>query len=157
MKGFLQRILHDFMEIKIIIVTSDAWLMSLLSHWTIYSATIFLETCRKVVLEKWFWKLRFFFLVNNFSQIKFIVDLWYKTTLFLVNQCSRTRFLEPLFSNHFSTLFFKSGCRLNGQFFPRLNFWTTLLCKSRILAFHSWFVSNPVYFWFWTFLMFCSL
>ena len=30
------------------------------------------------------------------------------------NQNSRTRFLEPLFSNHFSTTFQKSGCRING-------------------------------------------
>ena len=32
-------------------------------HWTIYSATNFLEN-----LEKWFCKLRIFFLVNHFSQ-----------------------------------------------------------------------------------------
>ena len=37
------------------------------THWTIYSATTFLEKCRKVVLEKWFCKLGFFFLVNHFS------------------------------------------------------------------------------------------
>ena len=34
---------------------------------TIYSATTFLEKCRKVVQEKWFCKLRIFFLVNHFS------------------------------------------------------------------------------------------
>ena len=37
------------------------------NHWTIYSATTILEKCRKVVLEKWFCKLGFFFLVNHFS------------------------------------------------------------------------------------------
>ena len=37
--------------------------------------------CRKVVLEKWFFKLGFFFLVNHFS---------------------RTRILEPEFSNQMS-------------------------------------------------------
>ena len=40
--------------------------------WTIYSATTFLEKCKKVVLEKWFGKLRFFFLVNHFSRTKFL-------------------------------------------------------------------------------------
>jgi hypothetical protein len=30
------------------------------SQWTFYSATSFLEECRKVVLEKWFCKLGFF-------------------------------------------------------------------------------------------------
>ena len=35
---------------------------------TIYSATTFLEKCRKGVLEKGFCKLGFFFLVNHFSQ-----------------------------------------------------------------------------------------
>ena len=35
--------------------------------WTFYSATSFLEKCRKMVLEKWFFKLGFFFLVNHFS------------------------------------------------------------------------------------------
>ena len=34
---------------------------------TFYSATSFLEKCRKVVLEKWFLKLGFFCLVNHFS------------------------------------------------------------------------------------------
>ena len=35
--------------------------------WTIYSATTVLEKCRKVVLDKQFCKLGFFFLVNHFS------------------------------------------------------------------------------------------
>jgi hypothetical protein len=37
------------------------------SYWTIYSATTILEKCRKEVLEKWFCKRGFFFLVNHFS------------------------------------------------------------------------------------------
>ena len=41
---------------------------------TIYSATTFLEKCRKVVLEKWFCKLGFFFLVNHFSGTRKNVD-----------------------------------------------------------------------------------
>ena len=70
--------------------------------WTIYSATSILEKCRKVVLEKWFFKLGFFFLVNHFSRTRKNLDLWYKTTFFsgqplFSNQISQTRFLEPLF------------------------------------------------------------
>ena len=42
-----------------------AWEVS--AQWTIYSATSFLEKYRKVVLEKWFYKVGFFFLVNHFS------------------------------------------------------------------------------------------
>ena len=57
---------------------------------------------RKVVLEKWFCKLGFFFLLNHFSPTWKKVDLWYKTIFFLVNHFSQTRFLEPDFSNHFS-------------------------------------------------------
>ena len=41
-----------------------AWEVS--AQRTIYSATSFLEKYRKVVLEKWFCKLGFFFLVNHF-------------------------------------------------------------------------------------------
>ena len=37
-------------------------------HRTIYSATTFLDRCRKVVLEKWFCKLRFFFWSTTFLQ-----------------------------------------------------------------------------------------
>ena len=43
--------------------------------WTFYSATSFLEKCRKTVLEKWFFKLGFFFLVNHFSSTWKNVDL----------------------------------------------------------------------------------
>ena len=71
-------------------------------HWTIYSATTILEKCRKVVLEMWFCKLGFFFLVNHFSPTWKKLDLWYKSTFILVNQISRTRFLEPDFSNQIS-------------------------------------------------------
>ena len=60
-----------------------------LIHWTFYFATSFLEKCRKVVLEKWFFKLGFF----SSGQPLFSY------------QISRTRFHKPLFSNRFSTLF----------------------------------------------------
>ena len=88
---------HIFRELAII-----PFLKILQTHSTIYSATTFLEKCRKVVLEKWFGKLGFFFLVNHFSQTIKKVDLYYKTTFFLVNHFSRTTFLKPDFSNHFS-------------------------------------------------------
>ena len=46
-------------------------------QWTFYSATSFLEKCRKVVLEKWFFKLGFFFsgqpLFSNLKKCGFIV------------------------------------------------------------------------------------
>ena len=45
------------------------------TQWTFYSATSFLEKCRKVVPEKWFFKLGFFFLVNHFSLTWKNVDL----------------------------------------------------------------------------------
>ena len=88
-------------------------------HWTIYSATTFLEKCRKVVLEKWFCKLGFYFLVNHFSLTRFLVDLWYKTTfvsdqpLFL-NHISRTIFLEQYFSDQISKSCKNRGCRIKG-------------------------------------------
>ncbi len=58
---------------------------SIYTVWTIYSATTFVEKCRKVVLEKWFCKLGFFFLVNHFSRTT--KKIW----------VCRTTFLEPLF------------------------------------------------------------
>ena len=56
--------------------------LRLFSLWTIFSATSFLEKCIKVVLEKCFFKLGFFFLVNLVSPTRKNVDLWYKTTFF---------------------------------------------------------------------------
>ena len=87
------------------------WLRSNLRvniHWTIYSATSFQEKCKKVVLEKWFFKLGIFFLVNHFSRTRKNVNLWYKTTFFsgqplFSNQISWTRFFEPDFWNRYST------------------------------------------------------
>ena len=66
---------------------------------------------RKVVLEKWFCKIGFFFLVNHFSWTRKKNPSWRTTILqpekrwiysinppfFLVNHFSRTRFLEPDF------------------------------------------------------------
>ena len=83
-------------------------------HWIIYSATSFLEKCRKVVLEKWFGKLRFFFLVNHFFRTRKKVDLCYKTTFFLVNPFSRARFLQPDFSNHISRTRFLRTAKIEG-------------------------------------------
>jgi len=77
-------------------------------QWTIYSATTILEKCRKVVLEKWFCKLGFFFLVDHFSPTWKKLDLWYKTTI------SRTRFLEPDFSNQISKNCKNRGRRIKG-------------------------------------------
>ena len=70
--------------------------------WTFYSATSFLEKCRKVVLEKWFFKLGFFFWSTTFLQPEKMWIYSIKPPFFLVNHFSRTRFLEPDFSNHFS-------------------------------------------------------
>jgi len=80
------------------------------TQWTIYSATIFLEKCRKVVLEKWFHKLSFFFLVNHFSRARKKVDLWYKTIFFsgqplFSNHIFRAIFPQPDFSNQISKNF----------------------------------------------------
>ena len=77
-------------------------LLQSIVQWTIYSATTFLEKCRKVVLEKWFFKLGFFFLVNHFSPTWKMWIYSLKPPFFLVNHFSRTRFLEPDFSNQIS-------------------------------------------------------
>ena len=71
-------------------------------HTTIYSATTFLEKCRKVVLEKCFCKLGFFFWSTTFLQPEKRWIYGIKPPFFLVNHFSRTRFLEPDFLNHFS-------------------------------------------------------
>ena len=74
----------------------------LISHWTFYSATSFLEKCKKLVPEKWFFKLGFFFWSTTFLQPEKMWIYIIKPPFFLVNHFSRTRFLEPDFSNHFS-------------------------------------------------------
>ena len=51
-------------------------------HRTIYSATSFLEKCKKVALEKWFFKFGFFFLVDHFLEPE-----------------KESEFEKPLFSN----------------------------------------------------------
>ena len=71
-------------------------------HWTFYSATSILKKCRKVVLEKWFFKLGFFFLVNTFLKPGKMLIYGIKPSFFsgqplFSNQISWTRFLEPLF------------------------------------------------------------
>ena len=80
---------------------------------------LFLEKCRKVVLEKWSIKLGFFFLVNHFSRTRKKVDLYYKTTFFsgqplFSNHFSRTRFLKLDFLNQISTNCKNRGRRING-------------------------------------------
>ena len=75
---------------------------------------------RKVVLEKWFQKSGsansdFFFWSTTFLEPEKMWIYSIKPPFFLVNHFSRTRFPEPSFQNHFSTLFQKSGCRLNGR------------------------------------------
>ena len=81
------------------------WCLRLLPA-TIYSATTFQEKCRKVVLEKWFCKLRFFFWSTPFLEpdkkvVYSIIHLVFWSTTFLEplfwNQISRTKFLEPDF------------------------------------------------------------
>ena len=82
--------------------------------WTIYSATTILEKCRKVVLEKWFCKLGFFFWSTTSLKPEKKLDLWYKTTFFLVNHYSRTRFLEPDFLNQISRNRFLRTAKIEG-------------------------------------------
>ena len=96
------------------------------SQWTIYSATTFLEKCRKVVLEKRFYKLRFFFWSTTFLEPDFS------------NQISRTTFLEPLFynflekwlQNKWSIEFALSKCQKNGKL-QMENFCYFNLCHDR--------------------------
>ena len=56
--------------------------------WTIYSATTILEKCRKVVLEKWFCKLRFFFWSTTFLEPEKMWIYGIKPPFFLVNHFS---------------------------------------------------------------------
>ena len=73
-------------------------------QWTIYSATSFLQKCRKVVLEKCSAKKDFIFWSTIFLQPEQMYPhtVWYKTTFFsgqpfFSNHISWTRFLKPLF------------------------------------------------------------
>ena len=94
----------------------------------IKSATTFLEKSREVVLEKWFFKLEFFFMVNHFSRTRkkirvcrttFLQTMWitgihppffWSTTFLepekknpsLKNHFSRPRFHKPDFLNQIS-------------------------------------------------------
>ena len=84
---------------------------------TIYSTTTILEKYRKVVLEKWFCKLGFLTLANHFSPTWKKLDLWYiffSGQPLFSNQISRTRFLEPDFSNHISKNCKNWGRRIKG-------------------------------------------
>ena len=55
-----------------------------------------------MVLEKWIYKLGFFFWSTTFLQPEKRWIHGIKPPFFLVNHFSQTRFLEPDFSNHFS-------------------------------------------------------
>ena len=57
---------------------------------------------RKVVLEKWFCKLGFFFWSTTFLQPEKMWIYGIKPPFFLVNHLSRTIFLQPDFSNQIS-------------------------------------------------------
>ena len=81
---------------------------------TIYSATNFLEKCRNVVLEKWFFKLGFFFWSTTFLEPEKMLIYSIKPSFFLVNQFSRTRFFQPDFSNQISMNCKNQGCRIKG-------------------------------------------
>jgi hypothetical protein len=98
----------------------------------IKSATTFLEKSREVVLEKWFFKLEFFFMVNHFSRTRkkirvcrttFLQTMWitgihppffWSTTFLepekknpsLKNHFSRPRFHKPDFLNQISWIRF---------------------------------------------------
>ena len=88
-----------------------------ISHGTIYSATTFLESCRKVVGEKWLeksgsrnlvrekWLTRkkggFILRINIFSGWRKVVDQKKKTIL--KNHFSRTTFLEKWLQNKWSS------------------------------------------------------
>ena len=70
---------------------------------TVYSATAFLEKCRKVVREKWFEKSGSTKVVDQKKK----VILYHKSTFFQVGEKWLTRkkkskFAIPFFSNHFS-------------------------------------------------------
>ena len=87
-------------------------------QWTIYSATTFLEKYRKVVLEKWFCKLRFFFWSTTFLEPDFLWIYGTKPSFFLVIHFSRTRFLKPYFLNQISKKCKNRACRIKGWVVP---------------------------------------
>ena len=77
-----------------------------------------------VSVEEWFQKSGssrsdFFFWSTTFPQSEKMWIYSIKPPFYLFNHFSRTRFLEPDFSNHFSTTFQKSGCRINGLQGPK--------------------------------------
>ena len=73
-----------------------------LTDWTTYSATTFLESCRKVVQEKWFEESG----SRNLVQEKWLtikkVVLYHKSTSFQVGEKWLTRKKNPSLQNHFS-------------------------------------------------------
>ena len=72
------------------------------SLWTIYSATTFLEMCRKVIREKWFEKSGSRNLVQEKWLTRKKVVLCHKSTFFLVREKWLTRKKNPSLKNHFS-------------------------------------------------------
>ena len=77
---------------------------------TIYSATSFLGKCRKVVREIWFEKSS----SRKMVDLKKKVILYHKSKKILVREKWLTRKKNPSLKNHFSTLFQKRGCRIDG-------------------------------------------
>ena len=68
------------------LVSLFKYLVQLCSQWTIYSATTFLENCRKVVREKWFEKSGLRNLVREKWLTEKMVVLYYKSTFFQVGE-----------------------------------------------------------------------
>ena len=81
------------------------------AHSGISSATTFLEKSRKVVLDKWFCKLGFFFWSTTFLEPEKKVVYSINPPCFLVNHFSQTTFLKPLLSNLFSQTTFLDPLR----------------------------------------------
>jgi len=71
-------------------------------QWTIYSATTFLESCGKVVREKWFEKSGSRNLVQEKWLTRKKVVLYHKSTFFQVGEKWLTRKKNPSLKNHFS-------------------------------------------------------
>ena len=84
-------------------------------HCAIYSATSFLGKCRKMVLEKWFCKSRFFFWSTIFLEPDFSWIYSMKSHFFLVNHFFQTKFLKPYFSNQISKNCKNRGFRIKGS------------------------------------------
>ena len=112
-------------------------------QWTFFSATSFLEKCRKVVLEKWFFRFGFFFFWSTtFLQPEKMWIYIIKPPFFLVNHFPRTRFLEPDFSNQISRTTF-----LEPFFYNFLEKWLQKKWSNRPVNLHPLFlkIGHPTF------------